>query len=197
MAHDSKKKPSLAILARYAAGETEAMKYWKRHIENDRDLLAQVAVLKKLRSMLESIDFTTTIPAARRLAGDIFDNFHARSKGEDAAMARLYFDSAAVPLPEGIRPSRMSERRLKFTTGERDIELSVTPVYPGRFDITGRFLGGKDEFPDDIRLVGRSSLRTDADDFGFFSFSAVSPGTYSLHCQGSGEKLIISDLQLQ
>ncbi len=198
---DKEKQPALTILAKYARGERQEMKHWSAFIENDPESKKKAGLLGHLHNMIDRLDLPQTAPAAVSMAADIFDSHRHSKIGGEENRARLYYDSRLIPLPEGVRPSLVSERRLKYQTGFGELELSIIPVYPGRFEITGRF--GNDEViqPDMVVLRGRKTSRTEIDRFGFFSFAVVNPGTYSLQFNKEGDKqnkkTIVENLKLQ
>jgi hypothetical protein len=197
MTQNAKKQPSLRILAKYVKGETEIMKNWSKHIENDHDCMIKVAMLRRLDQMFKCLDLEKLAPASKKLAAEIFDSFYTGKKDPGVDVAHLYFDNRLVPLPEGMRPSMSSERRLKYKTGFGDIELAIVPVFPGRFELTGRFEADDKIAPESVILKGRKVLRAITDRFGFFSFAAVNPGKYNLHFSSDGQNVVINNLVLK
>ncbi len=158
---------------------------------------AMDALGRKLDRMFEYLETAGFAADSKTLADAIFDNYQKNRGRQDDRNAYLYYDSRAVSLPAGVRPSLMSERRLKYSAGELSLELSVTPVFPGRFEVTGRFDGLARERVVTTRLKGRRTLRAETDEFGFFTFSSVDPGTYSLHCKVGDEEIVVHDLELR
>ncbi len=155
------------------------------------------AMSRKLDRMFEYLETAGFSADSKALADAIFDNFHKSRHPEDDRNAHLYYDSRAIPLPEGVRPSLMSERRLKYSAGNITLELSVTPVFPGRFEVTGRLEGISRDSVIVSRLKGRRTRRAETDEFGFFTFSGVDPGTYSLYCNVEDKEIIVHDLELR
>lgn len=194
MVRKSKKQPGLAILARYARGKKDDLKYWSKFIENDPDSMAAVALLQRLDRFFESMEIARLARLSQRLRDEIFERFFVRRSSSGKAAAHLYYDSRAIPLPEGIRPSLLSERRMKFAAGKGRIELSIVPVFPGRFEITGRFENAGSSQPQTVRLKGRQMFNTRTDTYGFFSFAAVNPGTYQLHIGSHKQEVVVNDL---
>lgn len=134
---------------------------------------------------------------SKQLAEEIFEKYMKGRGRTGRRAARLFYDSRAVPLPAGMRPSLMSERRLKYVARNRVIEVSVVPLFPGRFEVTGRVGDGAAVRAAAVSLKGRRRFQTDVDEFGFFSFSGVNPGTYSLELNLEGEGVVIDDLELR
>ena len=196
MKKKSDKRPSLKILAEYVRGEGKSMKFWSQFIDNDAEAKADAALLSRLSRLIDAVDFKRTLPASADLAGSIFRSFKDDRWAKDQSTAHLYFDSRAVPLPEGVRASLSSQYRLKYQTGGGQVELSVSPVYPGRFELTGRYEGEIESEPVAVRLKGRKTLNGHFDRYGFFSFPAVNPGVYSLSFQTSSGPVVISRLEL-
>lgn len=155
------------------------------------------ALSRKLDRMFEYLKAADFSVASRALADAVFEDYHKRRRGGGDRNAHLYYDSRAIPLPSGVRPSLMSERRLKYLADGIILELSVTPVFPGRFEVTGRFDGVVRDVVIKTRLKGRRTFRAETDEFGFFTFSPVDPGTYSLYCSMGDDEIIVQDLELR
>lgn len=155
------------------------------------------ALSRNLDRMFEYLETSGFAVESKALADAIFDNYQKSRSRRDDRNAHLYYDSRAIPLPAGVRPSLMSERRLKYSAGKMTLELSVTPVFPGRFELTGRFDGVARDHVVKTRLKGRRTLRAETDEFGFFTFSSIDPGIYSLHCKMGDDEIIVHDLELR
>jgi len=196
MKHMGNKRPGLPILLKYARGDKKALKYWSDFIEHDEESQRTVALLAELDRFFESREVSGAMRSVRMLSEKIFERYVAARAEPTGRVAHLYFDSRVIPLPEGIRPSLMSERRLKFAVGTEMLELSVVPVFPGRFQITGRFDGSDPHRRKRVRLTGRSAHTAGVDEYGFFSFAAVNPGAYRLSVGTGEEKIVIPELTL-
>lgn len=196
MKKNSDQRPGLNVLARYARGDRASMKFWSKFIEEDAESRSDAALLGRLSRLIDAVDFRRTLPASTDLAASIFRGLKADGRTESRSTAHLYFDSRSVPLPEGVRSSLSSQYRLKYQTDTGQVELSVVPVYPGRFELTGRFEGEVPGETVEVRLKGRKTLRGQFDRYGFFSFPEVNPGVYSLSFQTSTGPVVISHLEL-
>ncbi len=137
------------------------------------------------------------VSQSKQLAEEIFEKYMEGRRRTGRRTAHLFYDSRAIPLAAGMRPSLMSERRLKYVAHGHTIEVSVVPLFPGRFEVTGRVGDGAAVRPAAISLKGRRHFHTDIDEFGFFSFSGVNPGAYSLEFDLEGERVVIDDLELR
>lgn len=197
MKQKPKKRPGLPLLARYVRGDLNNMDKWSRLIEQDPDSRATAGLLRILDRYLESCAVARIVPASRQLADRIYAAFRAGRGRKGQRVARLYFDSQSLPLPAGIRPSLLSERRLKYMVDSCSLELTVTPVFPGRFELTGRIEDAGSKPGRRVRLTGRRSYRGTIDRFGFFSFAAVNPGTYQLSFDTEGRETVIPSLVLR
>jgi hypothetical protein len=182
-------------------GPERTKKNSKKHSDRKKSTMTNnnltIAMSRKLDRMFEYLETAGFSADSKALADAIFENFHKNRRRQDDRDAHLYYDSRAIPLPQGVRPSLMSERRLKYSAGDVTLELSVTPVFPGRFEVTGRFDGAARESTIISRLKGRRTVRAETDEFGFFTFSSVDPGTYSLHCKVGDKEIIVHDLELR
>jgi hypothetical protein len=181
---------------KYARGDKKTLKYWSGFIEHDEESRRTVALLRKLDRLFESREVSRVAPSVRALSEKIFERYMASWLEKAGRVAHLYFDSRAIPLPEGIRPSLMSERRVKYAVGKEAIEISVVPVFPGRFQITGRFDKADPHRRQIVRLKGRRTQMASVDEYGFFSFAAVNPGTYRLSVGTGEKKIVIPELTL-
>ncbi len=151
----------------------------------------------KLRRLLEYVNSADLLSATKQMAGEIFEKYTRGRSCAGVTTANLYYDSRAVPAPAGVRPSLLSERRMKFLARRTIIELSITPVFPGRFELTGRVDNSEERRPVAVRLTGGRQLRAETDEFGFFSFSALNPGKYSLSFTLGGEDILLDELELE
>jgi hypothetical protein len=197
MSHQPHKRPGLPVLARYARGDRKALKYWATFIENDPEARAAVAVLRQLDRLFENREVARAASGSTNMAQEIFARFHSNKGSADKNIAHLFYDSQKIPLREGFRPSLVSERRLKYAGKAGTIEISVVPVYPGRFEVTGLFKGVDSRIGANVNLRGRQTIKTDTDDFGFFAFGAVNPGEYKLHLKSGTKEVVIRDLILR
>jgi len=197
MSENSQPRPGLQVLAQFARGKQSIMKYWANFIENDPESRDAVRLLKKLDRLFESREMSRITSGAGRLADEIFSHYQARRGKADKNVAHLFYDSHMIPVREGFRPSLVSERRLRFAGEAGTIELSIIPVFPGRFEVTGRLEGDKADPATEVRLKGRHTLMSDTDEFGFFTFGAVNPGTYQLHFRSDKKEFVIHDLVLR
>jgi len=189
--------PGLRILAQYARGEKSVMKFWSNFIENDSESRAAVELLRKLDCLFELREAARITAGSKRLAAEIFSSYQANRRGSDKNIAHLFYDSQLIPVREGFRPSLVSERRLRFAGEAGTIELSIVPVFPGRFEVTGRLEGENTGGTAEVRLEGRCSLQAQTDEFGFFAFGAVNPGSYQLRFRSDEKETIIRELVLR
>jgi len=196
MKQDNAKQPDITVLARYVRGDKELMTYWSQFIEQDPECREKVALLERLHRMLNTLDLKRMAVESNTLAQSIFRSYAATRESSSGCVAHLYYDSRVVPLPEGVRPSLMSLRRLKFMAGDGKIELSISPVYPGRYEITGRYEGPLSCESGEAIIQGRRAQRAPFDRFGFFFLAAVDPGVYHLSCRVADQKYVIPALEL-
>lgn len=146
--------------------------------------------------MFQSLNFNINRQPAIDLANAIFDNFRNVNNKSEASRARLFFDSRFVPLPESIRPSVISGRRLKYALDSGFIELAILPVFPGKFELTG-IIDLESLPPARAQLQGRTNYSSQTDDNGFFSFAVVNPGKYSLYLTRDKTKTMVDTLELR
>jgi hypothetical protein len=195
-ADNNDEQPTFDDLIRYARGEAKAVQTWKDHIEADQELSSDVRLLKQIGGLVTELDLRRVVPAARKLASDIFDSFRTSEKLGAGTAAKLYYDSEAIPLPAGMRPSLLSERRLRFAADDGTIELMIVPEYPGRFEITGRVFTESRERCKKAKLAGRRKYEAQFDEFDFFTFASVPPGKYKLIIETEQREIIVSLVEL-
>jgi len=193
----SDKKPDLETLVRYARGDENIKRKWADYMNTHPETMKIAQALARMGDLIDVLDLHRLLPASKNIAGAIFDSFQAGIEQAGNMVANLYYDSREVPLPEGIRPSLNSERRLKYMAGSTDIELSIVPVFPGGFDITGRLEGGGAGFGDKINLRGRRTYGSQMDEYGFFTFSNINPGSYRLSLSAGKDWIVIDKLELR
>ena len=196
MKKDDIKRPDLSIIAQYVRGDNKLMAYWSRFIAQDPESRGKAELLQRLFRMFGAADMQRMSAASQSLAQHIFQSFMSTPVDGADNIARLYYDSRAIPMPEGVRPSLMSARRLKFKAGDGNIELSISPVYPGRFEITGRYKGPLSSENGLAIIKGRRAHRTCFDRFGFFYLAPVDPGQYRLSCRLANHEYLLPTLEL-
>jgi hypothetical protein len=189
-------RPGMTILARYIRGDKKSMTFWSRFIEQDKMAQDKVALLTRLARMFAASDIQQLSTASQILARHIFKSYSSAPPDGSEKIAHLYFDSRVIPLPEGVRPSLLSTRRMKFKAGEGQIELSVSPIYPGRFEITGRYQGPLSTQKGSAVLKGRHLHRCFFDNYGFFYLAPVDPGRYRLTCRLVDQEYLIPVMEL-
>lgn len=117
--------------------------------------------------------------AANRIFAD-----HNRGRAErnrSILHAILTFDSAWIPAPVGVRAPAFGQRRLYFHAGQFEIDLEVTRMRRGAFDLLGQILP-LERVParSEVTVRQRGSRASAVDDRGFFSFHSVEPGVVGL-----------------
>lgn len=189
-------RPTFDDLLRYVSGEESAVKKWTEQIEADREMASDVRLLRRVRGLVAELDLHRIVPAAQELARGVFDSFQTARKLPSDVAAKLYYDSETVPLPQGMRPSLVSERRIRYAVDGGSIEMMIVPEFPGRFEITGQVSTDAEERCGRARLTGRATYDTEFDEFDFFTFASVVPGRYKLTIETNRREIVISSVKL-
>jgi len=197
MKEREEKGPGLPTLLRIARGDKAEMKRWMNWIEKNPGSRRKIELLRKLDRFFEAHNQKQEISGLKKLAGEVFERYLKDRHKSHENIVHLYYDSQVIPLREGFRPSLVSERRLKYTGETGTIELSVVPVFPGRFEVTGRLEHTGARQTSEVHLEGREKHRTQVDEFGFFTFGAVNPGKYQLIFVSEGSKAVARNIDLK
>lgn len=111
--------------------------------------------------------------------------------------AILTFDSAWIPLPAGARAPASGQRRLLFAAEPFEIDLEITRMRRGSFDILGQILPSR-EIPPSSRVTLQHGGRRVAplDERGLFTFDAVAPGVAGLIFEVGAQRVKLSGVRV-
>ncbi len=148
--------------------------------DNIRDMHRLIAALH--RESRESGDLRQ---AARGLVQRFLRDFRHNKKDTRGRHGLLTFDSGLLPLPAGIRPATIDSRRLKYTAGDHELEVSMYPGSPGTYEIIGQISGFSTGAELDVRLEhSRRNFTATSNQFQVFHFVRIPAGEYTLLVSG-------------
>lgn len=124
------------------------------------------------------------LPAVMRAAAQrIFADHRRRAAETNRSIlhAILTFDSAWIPLPAGARAPASGQRRLLFAAEPYEVDLEITRMRRGSFDLLGQILPSRGLPPaSQVTLQRRGRRVSELDNRGLFTFDAVAPGVVGL-----------------
>lgn len=179
-------EPSTEQLALYARGRVDPT--LKAAIESH--LASGCAACARQLSWAQSIvsalaaDPSEELPDALKTAANRIFADHNRGRAErrrGMLHAILTFDSAWVPAAVGVRAPAFGQRRLLFHAGPFEIDLEITRMRRGVFDVLGQIIPA-DRLPASATVTfrQRGTRASVVDERGFFTLESVEPGVIGL-----------------
>lgn len=112
--------------------------------------------------------------ASMNLSKKMYDDFKKNLKSKTKKIGIRLFDSALLPIPEGVRPAAVDTRSLKYLVGERNVELTLYPITVDSVEIIGRVeqVGPAEDVTIQIESGGFKS-DSEIDQFNLFRFERV------------------------
>jgi hypothetical protein len=155
-----------------------------------------------VRSILTAIDSDPAeeLPEVLKTAANRIFTDHTRGRAErnrSVLHAILTFDSAWIPAPIGVRAPAFGQRRLYFHAGHFEIDLEITRMRRGAFDLLGQILP-LERIParSEVTVRQRGVRASGVDDRGFFSFHSVEPGVVGLTFNLGRHKVKLSQVRI-
>jgi len=179
-------EPSLELLTLFVRGRLDqaTMDEIKSHLAtNCKKCEAQMQWAKTILEAAGN-DPSEAPPENMLAAGRrIFADYERRRNETNSRIfhAILMFDSAWIPLPAGARAPASGQRRLLFAAEPYEIDLEISRIHRGSFDLLGQVLPA-DRLPLSCRatLQQRGRKTAPLDTRGLFAFDAVAPGIAGL-----------------
>ena len=178
----AKKRNLEELLQAYVEGRLEA----DRRAEIER-LIASDENVREMHRLIaalhhESRESSDLRQAARGLVQRFLRDLRHNKKNRRGRHGLLTFDSGLLPLPAGIRPATIDSRRLKYTAGDHELEVSMYPGSPGTYEIIGQISGFPTGVELDVRLErARREFSATSNQFQVFHFVRIPAGEYTLH----------------
>ena len=184
------KNDSTDQLLRYLRGDMAPAERQtvETRLTNDRKSREKLALLRALRRLPASEEPSDLLTAAERLSTGIVAEYIAGLRIGGPPLGVPVFDSRLLPIPEGVRPATVDTCRLSYRLGDLEVDLSLYPISPERFEVIGQVFGWNAGDPLHIQLrTGRARQQAPCDSFGVFRFADVDAGRHLLALQ-SGKK---------
>lgn len=150
-------------------------------LAGDAEVRAMLRMVEALRAFIKPGQASQLQQAAKQLADRLFRDFHQPPEDDRVPVGVTVFDSALLPIPEGVRPAQIDTRQLRYRFGEFDLVLMLYPVTPDSFEVMGQVAG--DDLPTSLSMKLQSDAgetSADIDEHGLFRFDRVSVGDYRL-----------------
>ena len=184
-------------------------KYLKSEL-NDRDRKKVENMLdsgKEFRKMYELIktlheqgtpdELTALADPLKEMSLDMFRQYHGAKDKDKKLLGLPVYDSRAIPLPDGVRPSLTGARRLRYKFEDMEIELSLNPITLYSFEIIGQIDDGTRKRSYKLELVGDDqTLSAETDELQMFAFNKVPAMKYRLGIFYKRKKIGIIDIDL-
>ena len=193
------KKDKIERFRSYLAGSMT--KSEKAQIENelrsDAEAAEMVEILKDLDRQAEEADSGGLGQAARRLATNLVKEFLGNASTDGPPHGVPVFDSRLLPIPDGVRPATVDTCRLSYRVADLEVDLSLYPVSPERFEMIGQIFGWTEAESPSLQLrTGRSRQSTIADSHGVFRIADVAVGKHALAIRHKKKTLAVIQLDL-
>lgn len=102
----------------------------------------------------------------------------------------VFHDSRVLPRPEGVRPAAVETARLKYQIEDKQLQISLYPVSPERFEVIGRLDGiSSGKIIGVILKSDRKKITTLSNEFQIFRFENIQKASYQLEIN-DGQKTI-------
>ncbi len=173
---------------------TEARRL-KKLIDEDPALQQIMDMATRLRAEGQHIGWSDI----RGAVHDLLDRQLRQHKSRQGNLRKAFltFDSSLLPLPEGIRPATVSERRLKFQIEDDVLEIGLYPLSLNSYEVIGQL---PDTFADTGLSVaircGNRMIAGDIGEFGVFHFDRVPTGPCSIVISSGKKAEIEVDLEI-
>ena len=168
-----------------------------RELHSDPELARLYVVLKGLDHQAEEADSGGLGPAARKLASSLIKEFLGNIKTDGPPRGVPVFDSRLLPIPDGVRPATVDTCRLSYRIDNLEVDLSLYPVSPDRYEMIGQIIGWTGDRLASVQLrSGRQRQSATCDDYGVFRFPTIAVGRHSLAVRHHKKTLGVIQLEL-
>lgn len=190
---------NLEELIRLAQGKVTASE--RKAIENriavDSELKGLYEVIRLLVKTSDQLMSADVSSVARLLGVQVFRDFRKRKSAPSLKKAIKLFDSANMPLPEGVRPAAVDTRRLKYRFPEGVLELALYPISLESFEIVGMISEYHSSSP--FRVSVQSVRRVEhyeSDEVNLFRIPRISRGKHEIKVYSDDRLIGTATLEL-
>jgi len=166
----------------------------KKQPKSSKEAEATIRSLKKLRATDAEAGL---LKSAHKLLSLQLNTVKKIDRKLDKKDGIIFYDSRILPLPAGVRPAAVETARLKYQIGDRQLQISLYPVSPERYEVIGhlgRMTTGK--VIDIMLKTGRKKIATQSNEFQIFRFQNVHKATYQLEIKDGNESIAKVVLEL-
>jgi hypothetical protein len=169
----------------------------EQELRTDNEAAETLEVLKVLDRQAEAADDGGLGQAAGRLASNLIKTFLGNASTDGPPNGVPVFDSRLLPIPDGVRPATVDTCRLSYRLADLEVDLSLYPISPERFEVIGQVVGGSQSGPLSLQLrTGRNRQSATCDVHGVFRFPEVSVGKHALAVRHEKKTLAVIQLDL-
>lgn len=173
----------ISLLTSYVRGELDdpERQQLETRLAEDEDTRALLRLIRDLGTFPSEADSPAISKATRKLAEQLFADFIRPTGDKNVPAGVTVFDSALLPLPEGVRPAQIDTRQLHYKVGELDLAIMLYPIAPDSFELMGQLTGDDFSRPTVVTLESKGRpLSAQVDAHGLFRFDRVPVGAYRL-----------------
>ncbi len=165
-------------------------------LQLDSELSEMFELLKKMHEVRHP-ESNQIISASKKLSKTLFTDFLKKQLSHKTDFGVRVFDSALLPLPEGVRPASVDTRLLKYHVGEAIVELTVYPITIDSVEIIGQIAGiENNKSIKVIAEVNGEKKEVEVDEFCLFRFERIDIGSCRLLFSSENSKEGIIELEL-
>lgn len=166
-------------------------------LNSNREFREMFETIKALNDQGAPGHLSDLAPALKQMSLNMFRHYHGAAKGNRELLGLPIYDSKTFPLPEGVRPSLTSTRRLRYKFNNMEIELSLNPMTLYSFEIIGQIDDGSEKKNYTIELIGKDlRLTAETDELQMFAFTKIPAMKYRLNILLEGKLTGIIDIDL-
>nr|MBN2276425.1 hypothetical protein [candidate division Zixibacteria bacterium] len=180
------------VLYKYLAGELSASEEDDlcRRLASDKCLKETFDIIRELHSEGSGTDWSQIRVSALELARRVFNDYRRSLKEKTFSYGINVYDSKVLPLPQGVRPARIDNRRLTYKVGRFDLDISLYPVTTDSYELIGQITGSEESRVTGVKLKSKKAvIESEADRYNLFRFARIPIGNYTLNLM-SGDKKI-------
>lgn len=192
-------KKSIDLISGYLNSDLnkEDRKKVEKLLNSSEEFRDMYEILKTLYEQGHPDHLNDLVPSLKQMSLNMFRQYN-NTEGKDREMSGLpVYDSRTIPLPEGVRPSVTSARRMRYKFDDLEVELSLNPMTLYSFEIIGQIDDDSHKKDYTIELVsGSQKFTAETDELRMFTFSRIPALKYRLNILTEGKIIGLIDIDL-
>ncbi|MEW5925708.1 MAG: hypothetical protein AB1746_17125 [Candidatus Zixiibacteriota bacterium] len=137
------------------------------------------------------------VPSLKQMSLNMFRQYNNTDKRDRQLLGLPVYDSRTIPLPEGVRPSLTSARRMRYKFDSMEVEISLNPMTLYSFEIIGQIDDESHKKNYSVELTaGARKFTAETDELGMFTFSRVPILKYRLNILAERKIIGMIDIDL-